>query len=78
MSNLEVYAPAVNGSEYSLHELGESCKSAVHTLFTDDFAAPPKFLIIKIHTESGKEVEIGIPYDHDSKAWARIDDQIVK
>ena len=73
MSNLEVYAPAVDNSLYPIHELGESCKLAIHTLFTDDFAAPPRCLIVKVHTKSGKEVEIGIPYDHKSMAWANID-----
>ncbi|MER1966086.1 hypothetical protein [Castellaniella sp. GW247-6E4] len=78
MSNLEVYAPAVDNKLYSLHELGESCKLAVHTLFSDDFAAPPRVLIIKVHTKAGKQVEIGIPYDHDDLAWARIDGKIIE
>lgn len=75
MSNLEVYLPSVDGSEYSLHEFDESCKNAIHTLFSDDFAAPPIYMEIKVKTESGKIVEIKIPYSHSELATAYIDGQ---
>jgi hypothetical protein len=77
MSNLEVYLPTVDGSEYSIHEAGESCKLAIHTLFTDDFAAPPIYMCIKIKTDSGKVVEIKIPYDHKDTALAYINGEKV-
>lgn len=73
MSNLQVYLPAVDGSEYPLHEKGESCKNAIHTLFTDDFAAPPTRMVIEVTTDSGKVVTVNIPYDHTSKASVKID-----
>lgn len=77
MSNIEIYVPAVNGSEYSLHEKGESCKNAIHTLFTDDFAAPPTRMVIEVTTETGKVVRINIPYDHTSKASVQIDGETI-
>lgn len=73
MSNIEVYLPAVDNSEYSIHELGESCKNAIHTLFTDDFAAPPRNMTIALKTESGKTVKVFIPYDHNGVASVTID-----
>ena len=73
MSNIEVYVPAADGSEYSLHEKGESCKNVIHTLFSDDFAAPPTRMVIEITTEIGKVVRINIPYDNVSKASVQID-----
>lgn len=77
MSNLDVYLPAVDGSAYWLHERGESCKNAIHTLFSDDFAAPPRHMIIQIETESGKTVKVFIPYDNNMKASVQINDEII-
>ncbi|MBT0624491.1 hypothetical protein KIH32_11285 [Pseudomonas fluorescens] len=73
MSNLDVYLPAVDGSQYWLHEKGESCKNAVHTLFSDDYAAPPIQMVIEVTTETGKVVRVNIPYDHNGKATVQID-----
>lgn len=73
MSNLDVYLPAVDGSQYWLHEKGESCKNAVHTLFSDDYAAPPVRMVIEVTTDTGKVVTISIPYDHNGKASVQID-----
>lgn len=73
MSNLDVYLPAVDGSQYWLHEKGESCKNAVHTLFSDDYAAPPTQMVIEVTTDTGKVVKVSIPYDHNGKASVRID-----
>lgn len=77
MSNVEIYLPAVDGGAYYLHEKGESCVDAIHTLFTDDYAAPPRQMLINIQTESGKMVKISIPYDHEGKASVQIDGVIV-
>lgn len=41
MSNVQVFLPANDGSSYWLVSTGDSCKEAVHALFTDDFAALP-------------------------------------
>ena len=77
MSNIEVYVPAVDGSAYLLHEKGESCKSAIHTLSSDDFAAPPTRMVIEVTTESGKFVQINIPYNDSSKASVQIDGELI-
>lgn len=77
MSNIEVYVPAADGSAYWLHEKGESCKNAIHTLYSDDFAAPPIQMVVEVTTDSGKLVRLYIPYSHDGKANVRIDDEIV-
>lgn len=77
MSNIEVYVPAADGSAYWIHEKGESCKNAIHTLFTDDFAAPPTQMVVEITTDSGKVVRVSIPYSHTGKAIVRIDDDVV-
>ena len=73
MSNIEVTLPAVDGSLYCPHEFGESCKLAIQTLISDDFAAPPRNMIIEVKTKSGKSVKVFIPYDHEDHATVRID-----
>ncbi|MEA9994325.1 MULTISPECIES: hypothetical protein [unclassified Pseudomonas] len=77
MSNLDVYLPAIDGSQYWLHEKGESCKNAVHTLFSDDYAAPPLRMVIEITTDTGRVVTVSIPYDHNGKASVQIDGESV-
>ncbi len=77
MSNIEVTLPAVDGSLYCPHEFGESCKFAVHTLFTDDFAAPPRQMVIEVKTDSGKSVKVFIPYDHDAHASVFVDGEAI-
>ncbi len=77
MSNIDVYLPAVDGSAYWPVTKGDSCKEAVHCLFTDDFAAPPHRLVIKVTTEAGKVVEVSIPYNDAGKATVRIDGESV-
>jgi hypothetical protein len=77
MSNIEVYVSAADGSAYWIHEKGESCKNAIHTLFTDDFAAPPTQMVVEITTDSGKVVRVSIPYSHTDKAVVRIDGEVV-
>lgn len=74
MSNLKIYLPAVDGSAYVLQDENDSCKEAIHTLFTDDFAAPPKNMIIQITAKSGKIVKVLIPYDDHEQASIKIDD----
>lgn len=78
MSNIEVTLPAVDGSLYYVHEFGESCKLAIHTLYSDDFAAPPRNMVIEVKTNSGKSVKVFIPYDHESCASVQIDGQEIK
>lgn len=73
MSNVEFYLPAVDGSEYRLVSKGDSCKEAIHNVLSDDWAAPPRGLVIKVMTESGKELTVRIPYSHDGRASVQID-----
>ncbi|RTY77161.1 hypothetical protein [Pseudomonas veronii] len=77
MSNIDVYLPAVDGSAYWPVAKGDSCKDAVHALFTDDFAAPPHRLVIKVIAESGKVVEVSIPYSDDGTASVCVDGKAV-
>ena len=74
MSNLKIYLPAVDGSAYFLQEEDDSCKDAIHMLFTDDFAAPPTRMVIEVATESGKNVKVNIPYDANGQVSVQIDD----
>lgn len=76
MSNLKVYLPAVDGSAYILQDEQDSCKEAIHTLFTDDFdfAAPPRSMVIQVTTGSGKVAKVLIPYEESKRATVKIDD----
>ena len=74
MSNLKVYLPAVDGSEYILQDEQNSCKEAIHMLFTDDFAARPQCMVIQVTTVSGKVVKVIIPYEKSEWATVNIDD----
>lgn len=74
MSSLKVYLPAVDGSAYILQDEQDSCKEAIHTLFTDDFAAPPRSMVIQVTTASGKVVKVLIPYEESEQATVKIDD----
>ena len=73
MSNIEVYAPLVNGNMFPYHEAGEGCNLLVEAILSDDLRPPPKNLTIKVSTNSGKNVEIIIPNDHLSTAIVRVD-----
>lgn len=77
MSNIEISLPTVDGGALYPHEFGESCKLAIHTLYSDDFAAPPKYMQIEIKTESGKIVKVFIPYSHTGKASVTIDGELI-
>uniref|UniRef100_UPI0040566881 hypothetical protein n=1 Tax=Candidatus Electrothrix sp. TaxID=2170559 RepID=UPI0040566881 len=77
MSNLEVVVPFADGSACYLHEKGEPLKYAVETLFTDDFGAPPKGIILAVETESGKKIKVKIPYSIDEKATVFINEKEV-
>ena len=77
MSNIEVSLPCVDGSMLFPHEYGESCKLAVHTLYSDDYAAAPRSLNIEVKTESGKIVKVVIPYSHEEHTTVIIDGEII-
>jgi hypothetical protein len=66
MSNLEVYAPLVNGSVYPMHEEGEACSLFISRFLGDDLRPPPTSISLNIRTESGQQVRIIIPNDLSS------------
>jgi len=76
MSNIEVYAPLVDGSMFPFHEKGESCKFLIEEILGDDLRPPPRRLTIKIKTSSGKDVIINIPNDH-SEATVNINGESI-
>ena len=75
MSNVEIYAPLVNGDIYPYHEDGEGCNILVENVLGDDLRPPPKNLTIKVKTDSGKNITIIIPNNHTSKAVVQVDDK---
>lgn len=77
MSNLDIYLPAVDGSAYWPVAKGDQCKDAIQAVFSDDWAAPPTALVIKVKADSGKEVTVYIPYDNNGKASVQIDGEQV-
>jgi hypothetical protein len=66
MSNLEVFAPLVNGDVYPMHEVGEACSLFIGNFLGDDLRPPPRGITILVKTESGKEVKVMIPNDQSS------------
>jgi hypothetical protein len=72
MSNISVYLPLVDGGLLPVVDKGQSSKTTVQTLYSDDFEAPPHSLNIEITTDSGKLVKVIIPYDN-SKAIVLVD-----
>lgn len=46
----------------------ESCKNAIHTLFSDDDAAATTRMVIEVTTDSGKVVAVSISFDHAGNA----------
>ncbi|MBV6753013.1 hypothetical protein KV580_22070 [Pseudomonas chlororaphis] len=77
MSNLDVYLPAVDGSAYWPVSKGDSGKEAIEAIFSDDWAAPPTRLVVKVTTDTGKVVEVSIPYDDTGNTTVRIDGEPV-
>lgn len=73
MSNIEVYAPLVDGSSVHLHNTEEGCNHLIEIILGDDLRPPPKNLTIKVTTKGGKKVELIIPNDHQAIAIVRID-----
>ncbi len=66
MSNIEVYAPLVDGSLMPYHEKGEGCNLFIETFLGDDLRPPARSLVFKLETESGKNIEVIIPNDSTS------------
>ncbi|GLK90034.1 hypothetical protein GCM10017655_30960 [Pseudomonas turukhanskensis] len=77
MSNLDIYLPLVDGSACWPVAKGDLCKDAIQTVFSDDWGAPPRALVIKVLSGSGKEITVYIPYDNNGKASVQIDGEQV-
>ncbi len=63
MSNIEVYAPLVNGGVMPYHEKREGCNIFIENLLGDDMRPPARSLVFKLETEEGKVIELVIPND---------------
>ena len=77
MANVEIDLPAVDGGLYDYLSYEDSCKELIHNLWSDDYAAPPVHMRIKIKTSSGKLVQVVIPYDASDEAAVSIDGEWV-
>jgi len=73
MANIVIDLPAVDGSLYDYLGYDHDCKDVIHNLWSDDFGAPPRHMRIKVKTNSGKHVQIIIPYSNDQNAFVTID-----
>lgn len=76
MSNIEVYAPLINGGLFTFHEKGNGCNILVDRIL-GDVRPSPKCLSFNIQTETGKQVEITIPNDPESAAIVRINGESI-
>ncbi|MQA40357.1 hypothetical protein [Rugamonas aquatica] len=74
VSNLEAYAPLVNGDVYPMHEVGEACRLFINRFLGDDLRPPPRSITLSITTESGRQVRIVVPNDLSS-AVVFLDDE---
>ena len=77
MSNIEIAAPLFDGSLIEYHHKGESCRKAVRSLVGDDFSAQPRCLNLLIHTQSGKLVDLTIPFDGRAVAKVFVDGELL-
>lgn len=71
MKNLRMYLPLVDGGQYPLEFT--TGKELIEELISDDWGAPPRFLVIESSTGDGKQVRIAIPFDQSSAASATIE-----
>jgi len=73
MSNVSIYVPLVDGSQFPIVDEGGTCKNIIHQLVSDDINPPPLRLVIEILTSSGKIVKMLIPYSTTDNAVVTID-----
>ncbi|MGG2023893.1 hypothetical protein AB1J88_28080 [Pseudomonas sp. S8] len=77
MPMITLAAPLVNGDLWDPLEEEASCEDVVGLICGDDLSPPPKNVVIKVTTESGKVVELRIPNSSSGKASVRIDGKAV-
>ena len=72
MENLRISLPLVDGGMFPLEYT--SGKELIHGMVSDDWGPPPRCMVIRSKTESGRMVEISIPYAETGPASAFIRD----
>lgn len=73
MGNITIHAHLVNGNLMPFFSEEDSSKQVVLEFTGDDTGAPPRSLSIIVRTESGRRVEISIPYDSSGNARVEVD-----
>ena len=71
MKNFKMYLPLVSG-DLLPYEF-DSGKQLIHDIFSDDFGAPPKCLVIECTTKDNKTVTISIPYSASNEVRVDIE-----
>jgi len=71
MKNLKMSLPLVNGGLLPLDF--DTGKQLIQELISDDFAAPPRSLVIECTTVDKKTVTISIPYSDKDEVRVSID-----
>lgn len=77
MSNIEIAAPLFNDSLVQYHKKGESCRKAVKSLVGNKFTVQPRCLTLMVHTQSGRLVDVVIPFDGQAIAQVFLDGELV-
>lgn len=75
--SINISAPLVNGDLWDPLDENATCEDAVLLVCGDDLRPPPRSVVIKVTTESGKVVKVIIPYDHNGQASVQIDGESV-
>lgn len=71
MENLKIRAHLVDDSIIDFDF--DTGRELINTLFSDDWAAPPRSISFEATSESGKIVSINIPYGDDNTVFISID-----
>ncbi|AIN60190.1 hypothetical protein N7592_09860 [Pseudomonas juntendi] len=77
MSKISVAAPLVNGDLWDPLGQDASCEDVVTLICGDDLRPPPNSVVIKLTTDSGKQVEVWIPNSDSGTASVRVDGKTI-
>ena len=77
MSNIEIAMPLFDGGLVQYHKKGESCQKAVKAIAGGDLTVQPRCLTLIVHTQSGKMVDVVIPFDGRAVAQVFLDGILV-
>lgn len=72
MRNLRITVPTVDGSARDFD--APTGRDLIHMLLADDWAAPPKCMVVEATTEDRRLVRITIPYDNRDTVRATVKD----